>query len=223
MRRSGRRSLAITAAAFKAGGPATAIAYCGDGPRPSSHAASVAVPGDGTGRATARCPRHTHLVFGGFVASAKLTEPNSKLVAPGRIARGGGGWAATGVNATWTHPAGSPRSPTAPDRAARLDSRRVRDLSSGRETFAGFGVSHPRTRPRNRRGANRGRISGKQLSDPVRSRPRAWRRSARSGIRIGHGFGKGPSKTLRGLQARLPLPHDPVRGRQGRARATRSG
>ena len=104
MRRSGRRSLAITATALKAGGPATAIAYCGDGPRPSAHAASAAVPGDGTGRATARCPRHTHLVFGGFVASAKLTEPNSKLVAPGRIARGGGGWAATGVNATLETP-----------------------------------------------------------------------------------------------------------------------
>ncbi len=58
------------------------------------------MPGDGTGKAIARCPRRTSLVFGGFVATAKLTEPHSKLVAPGRIARGGGGWAATGVNAT---------------------------------------------------------------------------------------------------------------------------
>ncbi len=63
-----------------------------------------------------RCPRRTSLVFGGFVATAKLTEPHSKLVAPGRIARGGGGWAVTGVNATRTHPARSPRSPTAPER-----------------------------------------------------------------------------------------------------------
>ena len=102
MKRVGARTLAVTAAAIRDGGPATAIAYCGDGSRPSAHAAHAAVPGDGTGRATARCPRHTSLAFGGFVASAKLTEPNSKLVAPGAIARGGGGWAVTGVNATTT-------------------------------------------------------------------------------------------------------------------------
>ena len=69
-------------------------------PRPSRHVARAAVPGDGTGKAIARCPRRTSLVFGGFVATAKLTDPHSKLVAPGRIARGGGGWAATGVDAT---------------------------------------------------------------------------------------------------------------------------
>jgi hypothetical protein len=102
MKRVGARTLAVTAAAIRGGGPATAIAYCGDGPRPSAHAARTAVPGDGSRKATARCPRHSWLAFGGFVASAKLTEPNSKLVAPGAIARGGGGWAVTGVNATQT-------------------------------------------------------------------------------------------------------------------------
>ena len=40
----------------------------------------------------------------GFVASAKLVNPGSKLVAPGRIARGGGGWSATGVNLTTDTP-----------------------------------------------------------------------------------------------------------------------
>jgi len=102
MKRAGRRTLAVTAAAIRDGGRATAIAYCGDGRRPVARAAHDAVPGDGTGKATARCPRHSSLAFGGFVASAKLTEPNSKLVAPGAIARSGGGWAATGVNATKT-------------------------------------------------------------------------------------------------------------------------
>jgi hypothetical protein len=104
MKRQGARSLAITAAAIKTGGSATAIAYCGEGPRPSAHSAHAAVPGDGTGKATARCPRHTSLAFGGFVASAKLTNPGSKLVAPGRISRAGGGWVAAGVNATTTTP-----------------------------------------------------------------------------------------------------------------------
>ena len=60
------------------------------------------MPGDGIGKATARCPRGTSLAFGGFVASAKLAEPNSKLVAPGAMARGGGGWAVSAVNATTT-------------------------------------------------------------------------------------------------------------------------
>ena len=104
MRRAGRRSLQITATAIKLGGKAVATAYCGDGPRPSARAAGATVPGDGIRKATARCPRHTSLVFGGFIASAKLTEPDSKLVAPGRLARGGGGWAVTGVNATMETP-----------------------------------------------------------------------------------------------------------------------
>ncbi len=104
MRRSGRRSLAITAVGIKLGGRTTAIAYCGEGPRPAARSAGAPVPGDLTAKAVARCPRHRSLVFGGFVASAKLDNPGSKLVAPGRIVRGGGGWAVTGVNLTQVFP-----------------------------------------------------------------------------------------------------------------------
>ncbi len=100
MRRTGARSLAVTAAGVKGAGSVTALAYCGDGPRPSAHGASADVLGDAIGTARARCPHHSSLVFGGFKASAKLTGSGTKLVAPGALSRNGRGWKAVGVNAT---------------------------------------------------------------------------------------------------------------------------
>jgi hypothetical protein len=111
MRRIGTRSLAVTAVNGSStdAGSATAIAYCGDGPRPSAHAFKATVPGDGTGTARARCPGETSLVFGGFVASAKFTNiivtPRvtgvNRLVVPKSLSRtSGGAWQVIGVNAT---------------------------------------------------------------------------------------------------------------------------
>jgi hypothetical protein len=77
----------------------TAIAYCGPGPAPKVHSATVSMAGGHGATARVHCPSGTSIVFGGLLATSPAAHGTVALVVPfSWTAASKSEWDVTGVN-----------------------------------------------------------------------------------------------------------------------------